>query len=295
MTIADIITEFGAYYLKNGQNMNRLMRQLRQTLVTTSVFTEINSDETVWRASESRHGRVIQPFQKAWTPIGEVEFKPVAIESFKLKSDVQDYPDDLESTWLGFLSSNNLDRKQWPFVRWWVEQELLPQVKEDVELNEIWSGVFAAPTPGTPGDAGTSMNGIRKAINDQVTATRITTIATGAPDASDANWVGQIEDFADAINQKYWMIPMQLCMNPTLARRFQRTNLRVKALPSMGTSTKIWCTPKNNSILLTKRKGMMDKMQPESVDRLVKLFTDFWMGVGFVIPEIVFTNDQDLL
>lgn len=316
MDVADIITEFGAYYINQGQNMQRLIRQLRQPSTTDALFTPIMTDDTVWRASETRIGRVLQPFQKAWTPLGDVEFVPVAIEQYKLKMDNEDYPDDLEASWLGFLSGPEIDRKQWPFIRWFIEVELLPQLQEDYELHEVYNGEYAAPTPGTAGAVSTSMNGIKKIINDHIDAGRITPIVTGALSADPATLVDQIEAFADAIDNRYWRMPLEVAVAPEIERRFFRgykakygqytdyrentqgvvdmTNLTIVGKPSMIGSGKIWTTPKRNAVLLQKKTANMTRVQVENVDRLVKVYTDFWKGVGFLIPEIVFTNDQDL-
>jgi hypothetical protein len=313
VTIAQILSEFGAYYLKNGQNLASLYMQLFQASVTEGIFTPVLTDETVWRASEARHTRVLQPFQKAWTPVGAATFLPVSIQQHQMKADLEEYPDDLKATWLGFLASNSLDRKTWPFVRWWMEKLVIPKLKEDLEMNEIWSGVAAAPTAGTPGAAGTAMNGLKKIIADLITASRITPIVTGAWDADDLVFVDQVESFVDAINTKYWSLSMELCMSQKIERRYARafrkkygkdtdykdangkvkdTNLTIKGLPSMASSNRIFCSPKDNLIKLGRATQNMDNFQIENVDRRVKMYTDFWVGVGMVIPEVFFCNDQ---
>ncbi len=318
MNIADIIAEFGSYYIKNDANMARLVKQLNRQSKTDSVLTPFFTDDTIYRASEGRMGRVLQPFQKKWTPIGTLTFVPVAIEMFKMKVDCEEYPDDLEGTWLGFLAGDEIDRKQWPFIRWFIEVYLLPQALEDYEMNEIYKGVFVAPVSGVPGAAGTSMNGIRKAINDNVVSGRITPIVTGAmPTTDDTDLVDYIEHFVDSIDDRYADIPMQLAVQPKGERAFRRslrakygkdtdfiqgtstlipeTNISIVGLPSMTGSGKIWCTPKANALHLKKKTQNMKNVQVENVDRLVKMYTDWHSGVGFVIREIVFTNDQDLV
>ncbi|QNF34352.1 hypothetical protein HUW51_17080 [Adhaeribacter swui] len=315
MNIADIKAEFGAYYLNNGQNLARLFKLLNITSVTDSVLTPIKTDETVWQASKASIGRVLQPFQKAWTPIGQAEFKPLSIQQFKMKIDSQEYPDDLEASWLGFLAGEGIDRKSWPFVRWFVETLLIPQAAEDYELNEVFKGVRVEPTAGTAGAAGTSMNGLRKAINDNITAGRITPIVTGALSSDNKTLVEQFETFVDAINLRYQHIPMQLCVQPSVERRFHRgyralygkdtdykgsngsvdfSNITIIGLPSMIGSNKIWCTPKGNAIHMGKRTQNKNSVQIENVDRLIKMYSDWSSGVGFILPEVVFTNDQDL-
>lgn len=313
MNIAEIIAEFGAWYQKNTANQMNIYRQLRAATPTGDVFTPIVTDDTIWRAAGSSLTRVLQPFQKAFTPIDGLSFTPAEIRMYKMKVDVAEYPDDLEATWLGFLTGKGVDRKAWPFIQWYLQQEIIPQAKEDEELNEIFWGQYATPVPGTPGDAGTSMDGINKIICDFITAGRIAPITTGAIETANVDFVTQIEDFADQINKKYWGVAMQVNMNQSNARKFFRgyqekygkninyqnnptgavefTNLTVNGLPSMTGSDGIWCTPKANSVRLLKKTENMANFSVENVDRQLKTYSDWWTAVGFVIPEIVFTNE----
>ncbi|WP_310395719.1 hypothetical protein [Hymenobacter sp.] len=316
LVIADVVAQFGAYYLNQGQNLTRLYQLLRSATTTESMFTPVNTDDTLWRAAKTLFSRVVQPFQKAFTPLAGVTFVPVAIEQFKMKVDAQEYPDELEASWLGFMDGESIDRKAWPFVRWYVEVYLIPQIKQDIEFNEIYQGVFAVPTAGTAGPAGTSLNGLKKTLNGHISAGRIEPIITGALDATPEGLVEQMEAFADGIHKDYWNIPMMLGCSEEVARRFLRgqerkygkntgggalglvinnTNITLQGLPSHRNTEKIWCTPKGNAIMLRKRIQNQSQILVESVDRLLKFFTDFSMGIGFIIPEIVFTNDRDLV
>lgn len=316
LQIADVVAQFGAYYLNNGQNLSRLYELLRRATTTESMFSPINSDDTIWRAAKSLYTRVIQPFQKAFTPLASVTVLPVEIKQFKIKVDAQEYPDDLEASWLGFLDGPEIDRKAWPFVRWYTEQYLIPQIKQDIELLEIYQGVRVEPTAGQPGAAGTSLDGLKMTINGHIKSGRITPISTGvlAPDPND--FVDQMEEWADGIDKAYWSIPMILGISETNARKFLRgqerkygrntgggalgltinnTNITLAGLPSHQHTDKFWCTPKANAVMLRKRIQNQTAVQVENVDRLLKFFTDFSMGIGFIIPEIVFTNDLDLV
>jgi hypothetical protein len=316
LLITDVVAQFGAYYLNNGQNLSRLYELLRRATPTESMFSPINTNDTIWRAAKTLYARVVQPFQKAFTPLASVTFVPVEIKQFKIKVDAQEYPDDLEASWLGFLDGADIDRKAWPFVRWYVEQYLIPQIKQDIELLEIYQGVYVAPTNGTPGAAGTSMDGLKKTINGHINAGRITPIATGALAPNPDDFVDQMEEWADGIDKAYWSIPMVLGISEGNARKFLRgqerkygkntgggalgltinnTNITLKGLPSHQHTDKFWCTPQANAVMLRKRIENQAKVEVENVDRLLKFFTDFSMGIGFIIPEIVFTNDLDLV
>jgi hypothetical protein len=316
LAIADVVTQFGAYYLSNASNLTRLYQLLRRATPTESMFTPVNTDDTIWRAAKTLFSRVVQPFQKAFTPLAGVTFVPVEIKQFRMKVDAQEYPDELEATWLGFLDGPEIDRKAWPFVRWYCEVYLIPQVKQDIEQTEIFQGVFVAPTAGVPGAVSTSMDGLKKTINGHIAAGRTAPITTGALATDPADAVDQMEEFADSINKAYWNIPMMLGASESYVRTFLRgqerkygkntgggalgltinnTNITLAGLPSHQSTNKIWCTPKENAIMLRKRQQNQTAIQVENVDRLLKFYTDFSMGIGFIIPEIIFTNDQELV
>jgi len=314
--ITDLINEFGNYYIPGNKNADRLIRHLRYPSVTEQAFRQVLTDATEYRLSEVRIGRLLQPFQKSWTPIGEAEFKPVTIKQYEMKLDHEVYPDEIEASWLGFLADNDLDRREWPLVRYLIENEMLPQIREDYELNEIYSGVYSAPSQGSAGPAGTAMDGIKRQINEYINQGRISPISTGALETDQVKFVEQIEDFTDQVSEQYYGINMDLCMSPDLVRRYQRgykekygqaldfnldrtqqvdfTGVTPKPCHSMIGSDKIWMTPRENAIRVAKKQANLDQVRLEPVDRKVKIFTDFWKGIGFGIPEIVFTNDQDL-
>jgi hypothetical protein len=320
MTVAELISAFGAYYKNNGQGTQSLYQVLRQPFVTESMFTPIYTDETIWQAARASFNKVLQPFQRAFTPIQTGAFTPLEIRMFHVKGEVIEYPDDLEATWLGFLASSNLKRSEWPIVRWMIENQFYPQLKQDLELDAIGRGKFVAPTPGVASEPIKSMNGIQTIIDTHETGGRIIPITMGAVPTDDKLLVDYVEDFGDQIDKKYWSLPMDVGLSQSLTRRYARgyrtkygkdidfnaangvrvqlTNLTLKPLPSMdlkndGTAcNRIFCTPKNNMVLLKKKTMNLEATDIQAVDRDVKVMTDFWLGAGFILPEIVFCTDQ---
>jgi hypothetical protein len=317
MDIDDIIVEFGAYYIAGGQNMARLVRQLNRAAVTETLLTPMITDDTLYRGAETQFTRVVQPFQSAWTPLNPLKIQPVEIKLFKQKVDLDEEPHVLEATWLGFLSGDDIDVAQWPFIRWYMEVHLLPQIPEDMEMNELYSGKFVAPTAGVAGAAGTSMDGLETIINRHIGSGRTAPITLGAiPTNDDQDTYEYMEMFADRINKKYWKIPMVIGMDEAIARRAIRgkrakygkdvaglgnplaiedTNLTFLGLPSMDGAQKIWCTPKWNVCYFRKKTQNQKQFKIEVVKRILSLYSDWWNGVGFHIPEIIFTNDRDLV
>jgi hypothetical protein len=316
ITSSQVVSDFGAFYIDAGQNENNIHNKLMEPFGSMDSFRIIESEDTVLREANTAFTEVLQGFQKVFTPKGGVTFTPKAIPLFNVKVDELFYPDDLKNQWLSFLTSNSLDRTTWPFVRFFIEEYVLKQIKQDLELKGIYKGVYAAPTGGTANNAVDTMNGVKKLINDATTATAIASIVTGTPSTDPVVWCTQIEDFCKAMPELYWDQPMDLNMSRTLALRYRQgrklkynmyygqaadlsqvanfENVTVEGLASMIGSTKIWMTPTLNAILGFKGSGNQGTVEVEKVDRQVKVYTDFWIGAGFIDDSLVFTNDQDL-
>lgn len=322
MTVSEIVTAFGAYYLNNGQNQNDIRMQLMRGFDTQQVFTQVVTDDTIWRAAEGSHSSIVQPFQVAFTPKGSATFKPVEIRQYNMKADLLEYPDTIKQNWLGFLSSTNPKRTEWPFIKYWIDQMVVPRIQQDIQLNEIGRGVYVAPTVGTPGADGTAMNGILKVLADHITAGRIVPIALGALPTDPVLLVEYFETYFKSIPMQYRNVPMNTYVPEWVILEYKKgyekkyglltnadttsagvTTIRFSNLTLVGLSSlnlkangtpndRFFTTQKSNAIMLTKglqnSKGIFDI---QAFDRGVKLLTDWWIGIGFVIPELVWTND----
>src|SRR4051794_30544318 len=122
INVADVVAQFGAYYLKTPDNMARLRNMLYTKVETVQHFQNRPTADTIYRCTLASLDRVVQPFQKAFTPLGTVKFEPNVFPLFKLKIDKDETPDDLEATYEGFLAEvDDLERANWPFVRWLME------------------------------------------------------------------------------------------------------------------------------------------------------------------------------
>jgi hypothetical protein len=314
ISVADVITEYGAYYKNNRQNMNSLLRMQYNQTETTQYMTPALVDGTRWEAAKFTMGQILQPFQRGVTPAGSVTVKPVTWNLFHHKFDLVEFPDEIEATWLGFLADDSVNRKDWPFVRWLAEQAIAKSIR-DYELAEVYKGVYAAPTVGTAGPPGTSMNGIGKLLADQITAGNITPITLGALSTTATTFVDQVETFARSIiaqNEDYAAIPMNIFMSKVLAQRFAKgyrekygnntdfkgpgaqvidTNFTVIGLSSMSGRSRIWTTPKENFIDLRFRTPRQGQIQIEGIGREIHLLGDHWRGVGFGLTEAIFCSE----
>jgi len=303
---ADIVTEYGAYYIAGGQNEQRLKRLLLFGRETTKCATEIKTDDTVYRLAQSSITSLVQAFQKSFTPKGDVTFTPNPITLFKMKVDMEIYPDDIEDNWLGFLASNSLTRKDWPLVRYILESHAFGKIAEDMELNEYYKGVYAAPTAGTAGVNGTAMDGLKTILKlDGIN--RLTMSALSASTIYD-----QIEAAFEQIAEVYQNTEMCVCMAPKWARAFLKDKrtlgyytidgankidnrldfapASVIGMPSMINTDDIWITPKSNFLHITKKGENAAKENIEEAKRCVNVMTDWYEGLGFGIKELVWTN-----
>jgi hypothetical protein len=320
--IAAVKAQFGSYYLSNPQNTQRLRSILYTPSVTASYFQDRPSEDTIYRATLSQLNRIVQPFQKAFTPLGTTKFTPNQFDLYKLKVDMEETPDDLESSYLGFLASQpEQDRSNWLFVRWLIETHIKAKIAEDLELNEYFTGVYAAPTAGTAGAAGTAMNGLKKVIAAYNTAGLTNmgngAIATGALSTDNKTFVDQTEAMVDAIPELFRNRLDYLFMSPANVTKYKRgkrakyntnyaqaselltiedyDNISVVGLPSMAGSNLIFTTLADNRIRATKKAALANTLKLESNKRVVDILTDWWEALNFEVPQFVFHNDQGLV
>lgn len=312
--ITDIITEFGAYYKNGGQNEKQILTQLTQGLETPKHCTSIMTDDTVFQLSRAILKSLVQPFQKTFTPKGGVKFNPNEIRLFKFKVDDEVYPDEIEATWLGFLADNNVDRKTWPLVRWMVENYYIPQINNDMEVNEYFNGVYAAPVSGTAGPDGTGMNGLKhllkNAINSGSLPEKNIFVSIGALDKD--NIFDQIEEAIIKVGEVYRGVPMEIAVSPNNFIYYMRDKRaqgfyqktsdkeidssvdfslnKVVSMPSMVGFDYFYFTPKANLLHCTKKSTNKNKFLLESSKRAVAVMADWYEGLGFGMDQIVWTN-----
>jgi hypothetical protein len=128
-------------------------------------------------------------------------------------------------------------------------------------------------------------------------------------------FVKQVEDFMKQVHEKYRHLKMNLAMSKDLKLRYaegikelyqksvdsnpkDRYNIfgfqsEVAGLASHAGSNRIWCTPKGNALYVRRTAKEMNFPKPYADDRHVKMMMDFWMGYGYILPELLYVNDQN--
>ena len=315
ITIEDIVSEYGAFYIPGGANQNNLIRLQKQPTVTTAFATPIITDATVYRAPQAYMDEIIQPWQSKYTAKGGITFKPNDIPTFKIKIDTEFSPDVLEESYLGFMTQlSEADRAKWPFVKWFMEVYVLEQQKEDLENQAYGKGKYVAPTDGTPGSAITSMDGLVTLIAGGIAGNRtahslINSVALTNPISRSTAFDG-IEEFIENIDELLLNKPMTLGCDPKVARWYFKDrrdtlgananysdgnakriddyeNVQWAPMPSLAGTGVVFATPTKNFVHIRPKKAM-NPIRTESSKRQVAVMADWREGLGFLFNELVY-------
>jgi hypothetical protein len=314
ITTDELVEQFGDYYINEGQNMDNLHMLPFEAFGTAEAGTVTPTDQTVLREANVRVDEVLQSYQHPFTNKGGMSVLPVSIFLHHVKIDVKILPNELKAKWIQFLTTDGLDPLEYPLVRFIIENYLINQANEDLELKGIYKGVRAEAPEGESNSATEIMDGIEFHLNKLETDGKLDWINTGSIASAAKDFVTQIEDFVKAMPEKYrYNTSMQLNMNRTLRDKYkqgmrdkynvnyQQTNTLLQVMDfenvsivgraSMAGKNKIWTTPKDNLIIPVKGFSNKSAFDVQKVDREVKFLSDWWIGAGFIQPEIIFANE----
>lgn len=309
MNVTEIVAAFGAYYENSGQNTKRILKLLTQGAETPKYMTPIMTDDTVFKLSQAVMKSIVQPFRKGWHPKNALSFTPNELKLFKLKVDEDITPDDLEATWLGFLASQSVNRKDWPLVKYAIENMYIPQIHQDMELNAYFYGV--AKAEGDSLAAGDSMDGLHVQLQRGVDKGSINLIE-GIGKLDKATIFDQVEAFDDGIKGVYQNVPMLIFVSPESKKAYLRDKRaqgfydmksdkdinsdidfsprKIVGLPSMNGYDHMFATPQANILHLMKKSANKTNIKVEESKREVSLLCDWWEGVGFGLDAAVWTT-----
>lgn len=321
----ELATEFGDYMSQFNIQLE-VIKLLTQPTESQKYMTT-KSAITTWKASKSQITSVVQQFIAKWTPLGSSTFTPIEIINRRHKVNLPITPDDITDGWLSYLYNEQVTPDQMPITRYIVEQLLRPKIDDDVELKLIATGEYEELGTVTEGDAGQatgkSMDGYLTVLKDlKDTAgnagnwyeTTDAVFGSGVTEVTATNVVDVIEDFSRWVKKEaplYHAKGLNLFIDPEIEDLFQfayrdafpttknedgRRNgpdfskLTFVPLEAMRGSGIFFTTPKENFIRLIHENeaGGATKLffQVENYD--VKVFAEFWLGVGFALAELIF-------
>lgn len=322
--VSAVVAQFGAYYIDQGQNLDNVKKLLYALSETAALFSDRPQTGDYFRSTNAHMSSVLQPFQKAFTSKGNISFKPNAFPLFHMKIDQGVWPDDIASSYLGFLSAmDDNDRANWPIIRYIIEEHILAAKAADVEANAL-TAKFVVPTANVASPASESFDGILEVLKKYNTAGRLNmgdgpeTMGTIATDPKD--FCTQIEDFVASMNPELRKRLDYIVMSETLATRYKRGKaakyggnngaylvgttvqdaykiedyawISVKGFISHEGKNIIWATPAVNRIRPIWKSTLQNVFKVESYRREVSIFTDWYEAIEFEVPELVVCNEH---
>lgn len=316
LTIEKIVEEYGKYYIQNAkENRSRLVRSLMQPAVTLEKNAmHVPTEDTVYRSGNYLTESVIQPFSTDFTPKGGVEFIPNTIIQRQVKTDIKIIPNEIEESWLAFLAANNCSIKDWPVVRFIMEEYVKRQIEEDRENKIVYKGVYNPASAEKVPEV--CLDGIHKILTDGAAADYPINVVNKIGELDEATIFDQVEAFDAAIPSRYFSEKVIIFMAPEYARAYlankrekgyyniksdDEINLAIDfskhmifASPAMAGTKHIWATVPRNLLWLTKRYQPISNMQMQVEDRYVKLLLDWWEGIGFRCNQMVWASEATI-
>lgn len=296
---------------------NQFQSVLRTGLELESELPFQNA-ESSYSGQDVAIGDLLQPYQHAFTPRNAIDFDGIKTDLKPIKLDMEINAQQLEkffTRWRPDFFTPNPDQ-QVGFL-----QSIYSHIasKWMEELNRMsWAGVFAAPTPGTPGAVLTSIDGYAFNVAAQITAGRLTPINTGVLTPLDA--VDQVRAFCEDIPEPYRYAPGMIFMSKTFAQayaddyqtkyptravtentpdalylRVDHYNKTIKGVTAMEGSSRFACVMNNApSMIVLTRTGYptYPELRFEAIDRRLKVFAEIYRGYGFESCLHMFVNEQ---
>ncbi len=294
--------------------MPDLITKLYHGFLTGLIITPHEGVKGQLVLTENIIGTLVQMWSKTFDPLDNViDFKARTLIVYPMKVDIQVFPQEFETTYLGMARRPGFQPDDMPYQAF-VMQQILNKVNQETE-NATWQAVLDA----TP-DAGDPMNelfnGFLKIIVDELVATNITAVTTAAHSASNAVAnaesvhaalapVCQVEEtymfcsmaFARLYNQNYRADFGKYVgtekRNGLDMIRLDFGNCWLVPVIGMGTSSRLICTPASNLHYGYDLEGDAANIRVEQNHRSLDFMIDFKFGVqiGIVHNNILAVNN----
>lgn len=317
INVDEVYQEFGTYLSQTGTRLDILLKltektEAQQYMTTKQAITE-------WRAATALITSVVQQFVAKWTPLGSSKFTPLTIKNYRHKVNLPITPDDINDSWLSYLYDEQVTPDQMPVTRFIIEKLLRPMIERDIEMLLIATGKYEALGTVTEGDAGQatgkSMDGFWTILQAQkalpTTAMNFFTPSVALTDDSIVDVIEEYSDWLENLAPLYAKSGMNIFIDPVLYKKFKRryremypttknedstknspdfSTLTFVELQSLRGTGGFFSTPKENFIRLVHKNaaGGETKLFMQLENYSVKVFAEFWLGVGFAIGELVF-------
>ena len=305
--------EFGKYV--SSERMEIIKGLLGKT-VSTAYMSTIITDKTEVRAQQAAIDSVLQQFVPKWSPKGKSKFTPLTIKNYKCKINVPITPSDIMEDILGYLYDENLQPEDMPIVKYILFQLIFPKLDEEREI-ALAVGEFKEATSITKdGDAGSPAKDCMDGYLTQLVKLKkvsdegVTWLADGVT-LSATNILEEIDKAVEEVSPLYRSKKMFIHADPNLVTMYARayrakypytknedgektkvdfTNFTFAPLEGMRGTGAFFITPKENFKHLQSKDPQRTSVRMETANYDVKIFAEWWEGVGFWIKEAIFAH-----
>jgi hypothetical protein len=323
INVDEVASEFGTYLSQLAIRLEILQKLTAKT--ESQNFMTTKQAITEWRATTALITSVVQQYVAKWTPLGSSSFTPLTIKNRHHKVNLEIVPDDINDSWLSWLYDEQVTPDQMPVTRFIIEKLLRPRIEADIELLMIATGVYEELGSTNEGDAGQAtgknMDGfvtILKAeslsVSTKMNFFDPSTVIDSFTAITKDNIVDVIEGYVDYVEEVaplYAKAGLNIFIDPVLYKWYGRkyrdlypttknadgtktdvdsSNFKLIALESMRNTGVFVSTPQDNFIRLIHKNaaGGETKLWMQTQNYTVKVFAEFWLGVGFAMAELVF-------
>ena len=220
---------------------------------------------------------------------------------------------EVGESWLYYLYDEKKTPQEMPITRYIVQNVLMPSIVNDIELKMIAKGKYNEGLDTSEA----SMDGFetilvnaRKSLDKGI---RFFNTDVNLRTATDAQVVETIDNFVASIAPLYQGIKMPLFCSREIYMKYKRgykakwgagsgtekvqfgedtidfSNCHLVVLESMYGSPIIFSTPPENFVGLQYKNPPTFITDIQKQDYMLKYFCEFWLGVGFLIGEAVFS------
>jgi hypothetical protein len=319
LNVTDIVTDFGAYYLNSGQNVNDLLLPLRSgndfyASLAKKSSKAAKDENSKWQRALVESTRVVQPWKSTFSPTdgGSLVALDTAIRTWK--PDRKETPSEsTHENWLQFLEDMDKTPIEWPFIKWYMEVHIMEQIIEDMNTT-AWNGVYSAVAAGTtPGTLVQTVDGIKTKLAAHITSGYITPIANGAVGSlTESQYCEYIEDIVAQVSGKLLKRPCVLKLSDTNFRKYKRgyralhgtdgdfkgqegmivdTGVKIEGYMAMNGSERVYITQEGNDVKVLPLKNEMGKIWLEAAEYDVKILGYGKIAFDFTDPRLVACND----
>ncbi len=331
--IQEIVDQWGQVYVPEGQTEKDIKKMIFTEDDLSADFRKVPNPGSIYKSAYSTIEEVLQAFQIDYLPKGDTEFFPIDYNLGDFKIDVTLSPDKFRRSWLGFLAQlTEVDRAKWPFIRWYIQNMLMPRSQHDF-INKVayygWqhTGLIASPTAltvdhetfarqvrkGVATPANATMDGVGTVLKKIQARTNVITVGAWGTDA--VAYCTKVENFIKAIPHEIRATLDFLYMSKArhelyregkrlkynaqygqvmdLDTIYDNDNIRVKGTFAMKGSDKHWITRPENRVKPVQAEKT-NQLLIERNKRVVDIYGDWAYSLVFDVPEFIFQCDNEL-